>query len=139
MKYTPDPRKPSIVFAFYDMDNNFIGFRQDTFGTIGKDYAKIYHYSESQVKTVLDNISGITKGVWEEAAHKLSEISDFSFGKELQEHAKKNADMLRDYKAFRVKIIPCPDFDNEWNYPNMDMFMLTHTSVQPIKTYKFTS
>ena len=42
------------VFAYF-ANNEFKGFRQDTFGTIGKDWAKVYTYSPSQVETIKKN------------------------------------------------------------------------------------
>ena len=46
--------KKSCVFAYFK-DDEFLGFRMDTFGTLGKDWAKVYTYSPEQVEIIKKN------------------------------------------------------------------------------------
>lgn len=97
----------TILFAFYK-NNNFIGWRQDTFGTIGKDGAKIYPYTEDQVKTVLNNISKNLDG-------------PSSFGKLLgvkiiEEAENKIYEEISKNQAFEVRVIKGPTEIYEENF-----------------------
>ncbi len=42
------------VFTYF-ANNEFKGFRQDTFGTLGKNWAKVYGYSPEQVEIIKKN------------------------------------------------------------------------------------
>lgn len=96
--------KQAIVFAFYKNDQ-LLGYRLDTVGSIGFENPKIYHYSTEQVQTVLDNIQYNITGTK-------------SLGKALGvpalfEREKAIKEFLREEKAFEVRVIKCPDYIRE--------------------------
>ncbi len=49
--------KQSIVFEHWK-NGKFLGYRADTFGSLTKDWAKLYTYSENQVEIVLSGVRG---------------------------------------------------------------------------------
>jgi hypothetical protein len=48
------PEKKNCIFAYYK-NNEFMGMRCDSFGTLRKDFAKVYTYSPEQVEVIKDN------------------------------------------------------------------------------------
>lgn len=46
--------KPNIVFGYF-VNNEFKGFRLDSFGSIGKKFAKIYKYTPKQIEIIRQN------------------------------------------------------------------------------------
>ncbi len=97
----------SIVFAIYK-NNEFQGFRQDTFGTIGKDWAKIYSYSNAQVATVIKNIEDNLKGE--------SNLGKFLGNDIITNHEKAIHDKVKDLSVFEVRVLEGPPKYFEKNF-----------------------
>jgi len=108
----------SIVFAFYKNDE-LIGYRQDTCGTIGLDFAKIYTYSKEQVATVLENINynvqhkeGYGKALENAYKDKIDKnVTDIISNAEEKVHY-----LLQDKKAFEVRVLKAPAYIYEKNF-----------------------
>ena len=101
--------KQSIVFAHYKGDK-LLGYRQDTFGTLGLDWAKVYGaYSKEQVDTVLDNIADALESDGKTGA--ILGIPELSAG----EAAIRKS--MVDARAFEVRVIafPVSAFEKELN------------------------
>jgi hypothetical protein len=97
-----------IVFAFYKGDK-FIGFRQDTMGTIGNT-PKIYHYSKDQVSVVVKNIE------WNIAERRPALVNciksiDPKLGAVLGNSLRQVNSKLTDMIIFEVRILKCPDYE----------------------------
>ena len=104
-------RKP-IVFAYW-CNNEFQGFRADTFNTISKKYAKVYSFSREQVDIVLENIkSGCNKvGKSFAQAIKDKDIPVMNMeGQALEDvllnHLSKTEDTFREWGEFEIRVIP---------------------------------
>lgn len=126
----------SIAFGIFDMDDTLIGWRQDTFNTLGFP-PKIYTYSDSQVETVLKNIQESMDGKGQELMEKLG-VSE-----NILTHVIEHEQALRDLGEYRVKIYEIPPIegrtpDNPWGeYPDLDMWKLSYAGQAPLKTYRF--
>lgn len=106
----------SCVFALY-RNGEFQGFRQDTFGTIGKDWGKIYGYSKEQVEIVIQgteyNLKGNT-GLGK-VLKKLGADPDL-----MDEISKKEEETFeKNYKdaSFELRVLegPTPEYEKEFN------------------------
>lgn len=132
-----DPEKQCCAFGFFDMEGNLIGYRQDTFNTVGTDFAKIYRYSESQVKTVMDNInSSVTKDV-----NMVAEILKKCgyVGKEVTQisnNERNNRNLLKRAKQFEVRVLPAPEKE-PMEPVDLTMWLMEAPGLEPIETYKF--
>lgn len=97
----------AIAFAVYKNDK-LIGYRQDSFGSLGTEWAKIYTYSEEQVKTVMDNIGyqiekrgdGIGKA-FKSAGYEGDVLNRIS-AQEQKSYEKLG-------KVFEVRVLKCPE------------------------------
>ena len=138
--------KQSIVFAFYKNDQ-LLGYRLDTIGSIGMKDPKIYTYSKEQVQTVLGNINynvKNSKGVgnalgWDELADRERAIHD----------------KLQDEKVFEVRVLKAPsrpverelnletgeweEFVDIFSYPKaeMDVWLQHPEDHEVIETHTF--
>lgn len=134
-RYIASEDHPAIVFAFFDSEGTLVGFRQDTVGTIGE-HAKIYHHSTNQVKIVLDNIQS-------NIDNPRPEIVDFIKGADPKAGAiignelRRVNNTLKDLKNFEVRVLPCPDYDDQWGYPDMEMFKLQAVAIEPLEVHKY--
>lgn len=115
----------SIAFAFYKNDE-LIGYRLDTIGTIKIQPPKIYYYSHEQVQIVLKNINfNVVNKEGIGAALGIPEVIE----REEEIH-----DMLQDKKIFEVRVVKCPGYPIEkrfdvataewveertWEYPSV--------------------
>lgn len=96
--------RQSILFAIYK-NNEFQGFRQDTFGTIGKDYGKIYMYSPEQIEIVLNNIkSNLTSN---------KTIGDVLGNPDIAKAERRINKEIRDKVVFDVRVIEGPKYEYE--------------------------
>lgn len=93
--------KQAIVFAFYK-NNQLLGYRLDTVGSIGFEYPKIYHYSPEQVQTVLENIQYNINGT-KSLGKALGVPAIFEREKAIKE-------FLTEEKAFEVRVLKCPEY-----------------------------
>jgi len=92
-----------IVFAYWK-DDELMGFRADTFGTISMTQPKIYTFSQGQVETVINNTRSNLN--W----------SGSKFMKHLEENAYTNEPLfrfmnqteqtMRSWKNFEVRVHP---------------------------------
>jgi len=105
--------KKTICFAYFG-DGKFIGWYSDSFGTITKQYPKIYSHSEEQVKVVRNNFE-----------YKLSKFQeDPNFRKfnpglaVLDSSLVGDAKELSQYSAIELRIVECPIYDGP--NPNFD-------------------
>lgn len=103
--------KQPIVFAFYK-DNKLKGFRQDTVGTVGLS-AKIYSYSEDQVKTVLNNVFNNIEEVHKTTEQKFEDIAnEAASGNQILATVssifRKTSNKLVEFGEFEVRVLPCP-------------------------------
>lgn len=101
-----ETEKQPILFAIYK-NNEFQGFRQDTFGTIGKEWGKIYTYSKEQVDTVLRNI---------ESAFKEPSFGKFLGSTVIQEAEQKIKEKMDELSGFEVRVIKGPTPIYERNF-----------------------
>ena len=138
--------KQSIVFAFYK-NGKLVGYRQDTIGSIGMEYPKIYStYSKEQVETVLKNIE-----------HNVKDST--GFGKALgidvvAEREQQVHELLQDQKAFEVRVLKSPGYPVErefdvaktewvenivWSYPSEEInkWLETPEEHEVIETHYF--
>ena len=107
--------KQSIVFAHYKNDE-LLGYRCDTFGTILKNSAKIYTYSKDQVETVIKNINytlGEKKPNLGDVLTKQGiEAVDMN-GNPINSLISKREEEIyqqgQDAGAFEVRVLKCPD------------------------------
>lgn len=155
----------SIVFAHYKKDEHgkdvLLGYRQDTFGTLGTKWAKIYTYSKEQVETVLKGIDynlGEQKPSLGEALKKMGAVVMNKEGNVLLdkmiESEKKIYQDAQDAGAFEVRVLKSPgypverEFDVEkaewiekrvWQYPKeeMDAWLATPEEHEVIETHYF--
>ena len=98
----------AIVFAVYK-NNEFKGFRQDTFGTLGSNWAKIYTYSKSQVETVIKNMEHNLKP----DAKTLGSI----LGSDTLDASEKAIDKkYQDMVGFEVRVLKGPSSTYEKNF-----------------------
>lgn len=137
-----EEREIPIAFGIFDMEDNLIGWRMDTFNTLGST-PKIYTYSENQVKIVLDNIQSSLEGKGSGFFKELMKYNGSMAGQALT-HTEEQEQKLQELGTYRVKIYECPGYEKDEEgrklaYPNLDMWKLTYASQEPIKTYKFTS
>ncbi len=109
--------KKSIVFAYWK-DNQLLGFRQDTFNTIGES-PKIYTYSKEQVETVLNNVKGgcnkagtsFMKTLFNQENVVCNQKEDaFSLVSSTEKK-------FREWGEFEVRVHPFLDRDENYNYP----------------------
>jgi hypothetical protein len=136
-----EENKQSIVFAFW-VNGTLKGFRQDTFNTIGMDWAKIYTYSPSQVETVLDGIkSGLNKTG--------TSLMKFLMGNEKYHFANTEADQvleqmsstedeMRSWGEFEVRVHPFIDREEDYTYPEKWKIQAEINNLrEAIETYRF--
>jgi hypothetical protein len=95
-----------ITFAFYK-DDELVGYRQDTVGTIG-DKPKIYHYDADQVQSVLNNI---THNVRDKRPGIVDYIKNRSpkAGAVLGNTYKNINTKLKNLITFEVRVLECPE------------------------------
>lgn len=138
--------KQPIVFAFY-RNGRLVGYRQDTIGSIGMEYPKIYSaYSKEQVETVLKNIE-----------HNVKNPS--GFGKALgidviAEREEEIHQFHQDNRAFEVRVLKSPGYPVErefdvtkaewvenivWSYPTEEInkWLETPEEHEVIETHYF--
>jgi len=107
--------KQSIVFAHYK-NNELLGFRSDTFGTLTMDQPKIYTYSKNQVETVINNIN-YTLGEKKQSLGALLQQKNIptigmdgnDIGSILEEAEEKIYQQGQDAGAFEVRVVKCID------------------------------
>lgn len=106
-----EKKRECICFAYF-VDDLFIGWYGDSFGTVSK-YPKIYGNSDAQVSTIKTNFN-----------YKMTRINETSFSKELAkipDDGKEHIEVLRliifqDEKALKgrkveLKMVACPLYD----------------------------
>ena len=148
--YNPDYEGKAIAFAFYK-NNEFIGYRLDTVGSVRKEAPKIYTYSQSQVETVIKNIThnvtnpsgfgNILKQIAGEDSYEANLVADT----EQAIH-----DMFQDKRAFEVRVVIAPEYPTEfsvekakyvrlWEYPieEVKIWMQDPNDHEVIETYYF--
>lgn len=114
--------KQSIAFAHYK-NGELIGYRQDTFGTLGKDWAKLYTYSKDQVETVLTNIrytlGSKKKGVGETLLKLGIDPQNATLLKEAEDKTYEEGQKLG---AFEVRVVKAPDkiYEREFDVQNAE-------------------
>lgn len=154
--------KKSICFAHYKKDEEgndvLLGYRQDTFGTLGKEWAKIYGYSPEQVRIITDSINytlGEPKPSFFEALKKqgaavvMGGTIDGAIA-----HEKKIYEDAQDAGAFEVRVLECPGYPTErefnigtaeweektvWTYPKeaMKEWLANPSEHVTLETYYF--
>lgn len=101
----------TIVFAYWK-DNEFKGFRADTFNTISQTQPKIYTYSRQQVDTVIVNIRegcsrmGTSFAKILAGKNLVSSEGNAIDGDELVSHLSKTEQTFRDWNEFEVRVHP---------------------------------
>lgn len=113
--------KQQVVFATYK-DNKLIGYRADTMGTLSLKYPKIYTYSESQVKTVLDNVksecnysgSKFLKQLFGMSTNVMTISSEPVNTETVLDRVAKQEEDLRALGEFEVRVIPFNTPIEEW-------------------------
>lgn len=137
-----DPEKQCCAFGFFDIEGNLIGYRQDTFNTMGTDFAKVYHYSDRQVKTVLDGINTFVKSDRNHAVEILQVCGygEIPEGKSLMvKQANKHRNdrrELRELNEFEVRVLPAPEKEG-LEIPDLSMWLMQAPELEPLEIYKF--
>ena len=111
-----ETERKCVCFAYF-VDDMFIGWYSDSFGTVGR-YPKLYGNSDAQISTIKTNFN-----------FKMTRINETSFSKELQKipnDGQQHLEALRliifsDEKALKgrkveLKMVECPYYDG----PNPD-------------------
>jgi len=140
-------KKQAIVFAYW-VNNEFMGFRADTFGTISKEHPKIYGYSENQVKIITDNVkselsragTGFIKKLAEKGASFQNQEGDNFESNSIVEHVSKNEQQLREWgkDGFEIRVHPFLEKDEEGGYPEKwKMDIEINNLKDPLEIYKF--
>lgn len=98
----------SIIFAVYK-DDVLQGYRQDTFGTLGLNGAKIYTYSKEQIQTVLKNICS--------NLNEKSRLGDFLGSKTIANAEKEIHEKVKNMCGFEVRVLegPVKYYDRNFN------------------------
>ena len=130
-------QKQYCAFGFFDMEGNLLGYRMDMSNTMGTNYAKIYPYSESQVKIVMKQINQF---VTDDTSYdvELLKMCGYS-GKPVVAQANKHRNErrgLRDCKEFEVRVLPAPEHE-PFEPVDLEMWLLQAPSLEPLETHKF--
>lgn len=102
-----------IVFAYYNEDE-FLGYRCDSFGTLSKKYAKVYNYSKSQIDIVVKSIKDELNHTGSRILSVLTQLGAPAMTAEGQSvdldkittRIKEQEDSLRNYKSLQVRVQP---------------------------------
>jgi hypothetical protein len=145
------PQKIACVFATYKGDT-LIGYRQDTFGTTGKTWAKVYGYSAEQVDIILKNVKSEMNHSGSSLLKMLASMSNVavnaSTGESIAmssavEQVVKQEAALRELEEFELRVLPFPvsaeEFyglgeGDEWR---KNQILEELESVEPLEVYKF--
>ena len=115
-----ETKRECVCLAYY-VDDLFIGWYSDSFGSVGR-YPKIYANTEAQISTIKTNFN-----------HKMTRINETSFSKEIQKipnDGQAHLEALRllvfsyvDEKVLKgrkveLKMVACPYYDGP--NPNFD-------------------
>lgn len=127
----------------YFKDNVLIGFYSDSFGTIAKDFPKIYTYSESQLDTIKTNVEYTLKKVRENITEntgdiiaKVNPVGGALLSAGLSSHHNK----IKELNEFELRALPCPGYIGEdWIYPKDEIIKWKSmvTAIVPIKILNF--
>jgi hypothetical protein len=114
--------KQQVIFATYK-DGELQGFRADSFGTLSKDYPKIYGYTPEQVQVVLDNVKSELNRAGSTFFKVLSGKNTVAIstqsGEEIAmdsviDRVAKQEDKLRQLGEFEVRVIPFTEDRTSW-------------------------
>lgn len=121
----------AYVFAFYDKDNNLLGFRADSLGSLSKTWGKCW----STQKSALKFFSTLRAKGSNQSAHKI--LSTLLQGKNDVASALLNADTTDYGKAVRLDLLQLKTFEgfNINAYSNEDFARLL-TNQKILKTEK---
>ena len=128
MKY-----KQSIAFAHYK-DGKLLGYRQDTFGTLGTDWAKIYTYSKDQVYIVLKNINSTLGEKKESVGAVLERIgADPEQCKLITKHEDEIYEQGQKARAFEVRVVKGPKrtYEKEFNIEKAEYVTSPFPTIEP--------
>lgn len=112
--------KQPIVFAYW-VNNQLMGFRADTFGTISTNLPKIYHYSKEQVNTVIDNTNYLVLNLGGSGLIDSINKNTTVIGREggevkkdfIRERLSQNELLIRSWGDFELRVHPFIDY--EWH------------------------
>jgi hypothetical protein len=94
-----------IVFAFWK-DDELLGFRADTFGTISMTQPKVYNYSPQQVETVMDNIKGSLNMRDSAAMKRIEEMGYVDEVLAISDFVLNSERTMRAWNQFEVRVHP---------------------------------
>jgi len=135
-----------IVFAYWK-DDEFKGFRADTFNTISKKSPKIYLYTKKQVEIVINNVkSGCnqagTKFMKELLNSKATVIN--TTGEDLNDllvgHLSRTEQKFREWKTFELRVHPFTSPEEFYSLREGDEWKLNKylTELEPaLEVHKF--
>lgn len=127
-----EEEKLPIVFAYWK-DDELMGFRADTFGTISMNQPKIYSYSEAQVATVLKNTRDTISNA---GSHFMKVLEKNGFvGNEHVAHSLSTEDTLRSWGKFELRVHPF--IDRETAYDELLLKVAIDNLKAPIEIHKF--
>jgi len=133
--------KQPIVFAFLK-DNKLQVFRADTFNTITQDFAKIYHYSPSQVEIVLNNVRNGCNNMGTNLMKFLAGKENIQFANgdknDAIDHLSATEKKMRRWGEFEVRVHPFIGYEEDYTYPEKWKIQAEIANLQDaIEIHKF--
>lgn len=133
--------KIKCVFGYFVKDE-FQGWRQDTFGTMGKKWAKIYTYSPKQVEVIKENTKQDLTMSGSSFMKKLFEIGTpiNTEGQVLNKdiitkQVSSSEQEKRAWGEFELRVYEIPFGYDEYEEWKMDAF--NNNLPEPLETHKF--
>ena len=143
----------AIVFGIFK-NEELVGWRQDTFVTLGKNWAKVYRYTKEQVDIILKNVKSETNyagtslmkvlGGMTNVAINASTGESIAMSSALEQVTKQET-ALRELEEFELRVYPLPvtyeewyeiTSDEQWRIDNI-LNNLGNGTVEPLEVHKF--
>lgn len=141
----------TVAFATYK-DNKLVGYRQDTFGTLGKTWFKPYSYNPEQVDTILKNVKAEMNHAGTEFMKALAGMNTHAINinsgdkitmSSVVEKVLKQENELRELGEFEIRVLPLSiDRDTWYGLGEGDEWRKNQIleelqSVEPLEIHKF--
>lgn len=102
--------KPTVAFAFY-RNGKLLGYRQDTFGSIG-DRPKLYSYDREQVEVVIRNVTDNVLHQRPEYVDEFKKRIDPRVGAYMANSLRNAHNLLTEGVIVEMRVVRAPDY--EW-------------------------
>jgi len=139
--------KQPIIFGYFANDE-LLGWRADSWGNLTFKNPKIYHYSENQIKTIIDNvrseINGSSSKFFEQLSKMNIPIQDINGNQydsnSILEEVKKQESIKKEYKDFEVRIFEFVPYEEGYVYPESWKIEAKLKNLdEPLEIHKFTT